>query len=109
MSPTIYIIGGIVGGLFLLMLALVVVAGLAAVIYARRKKCNKQPVDDEPNRATFAGVRPAPPEDLIDAGTVETLIDRYNRRQRKARETAVLENLAETIGDEIENDEAFVD
>lgn len=108
MSPT--ILGGvIVGGLFLLLVAVLFVVGLVAFVYTMRKKPKKEPVDVDPNRAAFEGVRPAPPEDLIDAGTVETLITRYNQRRRKARETAVLEDLAETIGGEIESDEAFVD
>lgn len=67
---------------------IVICGGLAMI--ARRKPATVP-------SATFAGVRPAPPEDLIDAGTVQTLIHRYNEQRREAREQMVLDDLAATL------------
>lgn len=51
-------------------------------------------------RATFTGVRKLAPDDIIDADTVQTLIDRYNVQRKKARQDAALEEVADVIASE---------
>ena len=100
MTPTVtYILAAVVGVCLLAGLAFFVLLIAGGAFYLRRGSGRKKP------RATFAGVRPAPPEDLIDAETVQTLIETHNEATAAARKEAALA----TIRAILPEPEEFVD
>lgn len=108
MTPTtIAIVAAVVGVVLLFAFAVIVITAGGLAVFKFR---NRKPIEtsDKPV-ATFVGVRPAPPEDLIDAGTVQTMVDRYNAQRRKARENAVLDDLAATIAADAGGDDVVLD
>jgi hypothetical protein len=99
MTPTVtYILAAVVGVCLLAGLAFFVVVVAGGAFYLKRKR-GKQ-------KATFYGVRPAPPEDLIDAETVQTLIETHNEATAAARKEAALATIRAILP---EPEEEFVD